>query len=88
MSRRTAPATSTDLGYRIGEKAAGHGVATAAVAQVCRLAAGEYGLHTLTAATTVDNQASMTVLTRNGFIIAGDIMLSGRPGVRFERSLS
>jgi ribosomal-protein-alanine N-acetyltransferase len=79
---------TADLGYRIGAKTAGHGVATAAVAQVCRLAAEEYGLHTLTAATTADNQASMTVLSRNGFTIAGDILLSGRPGVRFERSLS
>ena len=30
---------SAELGYRIGERAAGRGVATAAVAEVCRLAA-------------------------------------------------
>jgi ribosomal-protein-alanine N-acetyltransferase len=75
---------TADLGYRIAEKAAGHGVATAAVAQLRRLAAEEYGLHTLTAATTVTNRASMTVLTRNGFTITGDIMLGSGPGIRFE----
>jgi [ribosomal protein S5]-alanine N-acetyltransferase len=78
---------TADLGYRIGEKAAGRGVATAAVAQLCHLAAEEYGLRTLTAATTLENQASKTVLTRNGFSVTGDIMLSGRPGITFQRSL-
>jgi ribosomal-protein-alanine N-acetyltransferase len=79
---------TADLGYRIAEKAAGRGVATAAVAHVRRLAAEEYGLHTLTAATTVDNHASIAVLTRNGFTITGDTVLSGHPGITFKRSLS
>ncbi|MYS89991.1 MULTISPECIES: GNAT family N-acetyltransferase [Streptomyces] len=74
-----------ELGYRIGERAAGRGVATAAVAQVCRLAASDYGLTSLTARTTLDNLASMTVLARNGFTRVEDTTVGGRPGVRFER---
>ncbi|EFL32678.1 ribosomal-protein-alanine acetyltransferase [Streptomyces viridochromogenes DSM 40736] len=74
-----------ELGYRIGERAAGRGVATAAVAQVCRLAATDYGLTSLTAVTTLDNPASMRVLARNGFTRVGDTTVGGRPGVRHIR---
>jgi ribosomal-protein-alanine N-acetyltransferase len=74
-----------ELGYRIGERAAGRGVATAAVAQLCRLAATDYGLTSLTAVTTLDNHASMTVLARNGFTRVEDTTVGGRPGRRFVR---
>ncbi|PWI06133.1 GNAT family N-acetyltransferase [Streptomyces sp. NWU339] len=76
---------SAELGYRVGEHAAGRGVATAAVAQVCRLAARPYGLTTLTAVTTSDNLASMAVLTRNGFTPVRDITIGGRPGTSYVR---
>ncbi|MFI8220115.1 GNAT family N-acetyltransferase [Streptomyces sp. NPDC085932] len=76
---------SAELGYRVGERAAGRGVATAAVAQVCRLAATAYGLTSLTARTTLDNPASMKVLTRNGFTPAGDTTVDGRPGLLYVR---
>lgn len=76
---------SAELGYRVGEQAAGRGVATAAVAQVCRLAAADYGLTSLTAVTTLDNPASMKVLARSGFIRVENITVGGRPGVRYER---
>ncbi|MFI8168169.1 GNAT family N-acetyltransferase [Streptomyces sp. NPDC085931] len=76
---------SAELGYRIGERASGRGVATAAVALMCRVAATEYGLTSLTARTTLDNPASLTVLTRNGFTPAGETTLDGRPGLRFVR---
>jgi [ribosomal protein S5]-alanine N-acetyltransferase len=78
---------SADLGYRIAERATGRGVATEAVDQLCRLAAAEYRLHTLTAATTLTNDASKAVLLRNGFEITGDIMLGSGPGIRFKRPL-
>ncbi|WP_369194441.1 GNAT family N-acetyltransferase [Streptomyces djakartensis] len=74
-----------ELGYRVGERAAGRGVATAAVAQVCLLAATDYGLSTLTALTAWDNSASATVLARNGFRCVGDARVGGRPGLRYER---
>ncbi|WP_309093767.1 GNAT family N-acetyltransferase [Streptomyces sp.] len=76
---------SAELGYRVGERAAGRGVATAAVALMCRTAAADYGLTSLTARTTLDNPASMKVLTRNGFTPAGGTILSGRPGLRYVR---
>ncbi|MGW1893275.1 GNAT family N-acetyltransferase [Streptomyces sp. NPDC002004] len=78
---------TAELGYRIGESAAGRGVATAAVGDVCRLAAETYALAALVAVTTLDNEASMTVLARNGFSEVERIVLAGRPGVRFRRPL-
>lgn len=54
---------------------------------MCRLAAAAYGLSALTAVTTLDNPASMAVLTRNGFTAVEDISLDGRPGVRYRRRL-
>ncbi|KRV49218.1 GCN5 family acetyltransferase [Wenjunlia vitaminophila] len=78
---------SADLGYRIAERAAGRGLATAAVGRVCVLAATEYRLTTLRAAATLDNAGSRTVLARNGFIPVGGTRLDGRPGLRFVRDL-
>ncbi|MYX39358.1 MULTISPECIES: GNAT family N-acetyltransferase [Streptomycetaceae] len=78
---------SAELGYRIAESAAGRGLATAAVHEVCARAAGEYGLATLRAVTTLDNAGSRTVLSRTGFVPVGTVELSGRPGLRFVRDL-
>lgn len=74
-----------ELGYRVGQRAAGRGVATAAVAEMCRTAAESYGLVALTAVTALDNPASMTVLSRNGFTAVEDVTVGGRPGVRYRR---
>ncbi|MGW7439575.1 GNAT family N-acetyltransferase [Streptomyces sp. NPDC054849] len=78
---------SAELGYRIAEKAAGRGLATAAVHEVCALAAAEYGLTALRAVTTLDNPGSRAVLARTGFTPAGDVEVDGRPGVGFVRRL-
>ncbi|MFJ7158708.1 GNAT family N-acetyltransferase [Streptomyces sp. NPDC101118] len=78
---------AAELGYRIGESASGRGVATAAVEEVCRLAAGPYGLSRLFAVVTLDNPASRAVLRRTGFTEAGDTVVDGRPGIRYERPL-
>ncbi|MGW3284702.1 GNAT family N-acetyltransferase [Streptomyces sp. NPDC001002] len=78
---------SADLGYRIGERSAGRGVATEAVSQVCRLAAGAYGLSELIASASVGNTASRTVLERNGFQLVGEQVVAGKPGVRYRRPL-
>ncbi|WP_406291610.1 GNAT family N-acetyltransferase [Embleya sp. NBC_00896] len=77
---------AAELGYRVGARAAGRGVATAAVEEVCRLAAA-YGLSTLTAMTTLDNPASMAVLGKNGFAAVEDVEINGRPGVRYRKVL-
>ncbi|HEX4788848.1 MAG TPA: GNAT family N-acetyltransferase [Actinospica sp.] len=77
-----------ELGYRIGERAAGRGVATAAVGALCPLAATAYGLTALVADTAVENRASRTVLERNGFAVIGETSVgAGRPAVRYRRSL-
>ena len=79
---------SADLGFRVAEKAAGRGVCTAAVQQVCVLAAAEYHLTSLRAAAAIDNLGSRAVLAKTGFVPTGEtIELSGRPGLRFTRSL-
>ncbi|WP_351229845.1 GNAT family N-acetyltransferase [Streptomyces sp. NPDC002133] len=79
---------SAEIGYRIAEKAAGQGLATSAVRQVCVLAASEYGLATLRAVTTRDNAGSRAVLARTGFVPTGEMVLVGRPGIRYVRDLS
>lgn len=78
---------SAELGYRIAEHAAGRGLATAAVREVCVLAAAEYGLTTLRAVTTLDNAGSRAVLAHTGFVPTGELELDGRPGLRFVRDL-
>ncbi|MEU4994805.1 GNAT family N-acetyltransferase [Streptomyces sp. NPDC021622] len=83
------PDGAAELGYRMAESAAGRGLATRAVRQVCVRAAEEYGLRELRAETTLDNPGSQTVLTRTGFMATGelDVDLDGRPGIRYVRRL-
>ena len=76
------------LGYRVAQHVAGRGVATAAVQELCRLAAARYGLRTLRAATTHDNVASQRVLAKAGFVPAGPAEPGGRPGTWYERDLA
>lgn len=78
---------SAELGYRIAKKATGQGLATAAVNEVCGLAAANYGLTTLWATTTLDNAGSRAVLARTGFEPVGEILLDDRLGLRYERNL-
>ena len=70
---------SAELGYRIAQKAAGQGLATAAVRKVRALAATEYGLSRLRARVTLDNPASRKVLEHNGFVAGGSLTLNGKP---------
>ena len=70
---------SAELGYRIAQKAAGQGLATAAVHKVRELAATEYGLTRLRARVTLDNPASRKVLEHNGFVAVGELTLNGKP---------
>lgn len=53
-----------ELGYRVAESAAGRGLATSAVRQVCGLAGGAYGLRALRAATDVDGEGRTEVRYR------------------------
>jgi RimJ/RimL family protein N-acetyltransferase len=79
---------AAELGFRIAEKAAGQGLATAAVRQVCAMAARDYGLRSLRASAADGNTGSRTVLSRVGFVPTGqEVMLGGRPGHRYRLSL-
>ncbi|MGW6275947.1 GNAT family N-acetyltransferase [Kribbella sp. NPDC055071] len=78
---------SADLGYRIAEKWAGRGLATAAVRAIIGLAATSYGLTTLTAGASDRNPASQTVLSRTGFRIVGTSSTDLGPGKRYELTL-
>ncbi|MFI8304029.1 GNAT family N-acetyltransferase [Streptomyces sp. NPDC085927] len=79
---------AAELGYRVGERSAGRGVATAAVAEACRLAGTLYSLTALTAVTTLDNPASTTVLTRNAFTHVANTTVDNRPGASYIRRLT
>ncbi len=61
------PFQSGQLGYWVAASVNGRGVATAAVADLIRVAFGELGLHRIEAGTLVHNVASQRVLERNGF---------------------
>ena len=78
---------AAELGYRVAEQVAGRGVATAAVRELCRLAAARYGLHTLKAMTTHENVASQKVLTKAGFVPVGPADVAGRPGTWYQLDL-
>ncbi|GAA4607864.1 ribosomal-protein-alanine N-acetyltransferase [Actinoplanes octamycinicus] len=77
-----------DLGYRVAQRVAGRGVATAAVRELCGLAATDHGLRALRAAAADRNVASQRVLIKAGFVPAGPVFVGGRRGTRFERQLS
>ncbi len=81
---------TANLGYRVAQHVAGHGVATATVQQLCRLAAARHGLRTLRAATAHQNAASQKVLTKAGFVPIGPAdpaHLGGKPGTWYQRDL-
>jgi [ribosomal protein S5]-alanine N-acetyltransferase len=78
------------LGYRVAQQAAGRGVATAGVRELCRIAAARHGLHTLRAATSHDNAASQKVLAKAGFVPVGPATpadLGGKSGTWYQRDL-
>jgi ribosomal-protein-alanine N-acetyltransferase len=74
---------SAELGYRIAQKAAGQGLATAAVRKMCEIAATRYGLTRLRARVTLDNPASRKVLEHNGFVACGSLTLNDKPAMSY-----
>ena len=82
---------TASLGYRVAQHVAGQGVATAAVQDLCRLAAARHGLHTLRAATSHENAASQKVLAKAGFAPAGPADpadIGGKSGTWYQRDLT
>ena len=80
-----------DLGYRVAQRVAGRGVATATVRDLCSLAASRHGITTLRAATSHANVASRRVLLKAGFAPVGPADpadIGGKEGTRYEREVS
>jgi [ribosomal protein S5]-alanine N-acetyltransferase len=82
---------TAELGYRVAEDAAGRGLATAAVLELCQIAADRHGLRRLRAATSVGNVASQRVLAKAGFTPTGPAdpaEIGGKQGTWYERDLA
>jgi ribosomal-protein-alanine N-acetyltransferase len=75
------------VGYRVAERVAGRGVATEALSELCRKAADDHGLWTLTADTSTANLASQRVLEKAGFASSGTCVVGGKPGLKFTAAL-
>lgn len=81
---------TAELGYRVAERAAGQGLATKAVRQLCQLAVSRHGLRTLRAATSDRNIASQRVLLKAGFVPDGPADpgdIGGHQGNWYRRDL-
>ncbi|WP_225810945.1 GNAT family N-acetyltransferase [Streptomyces spinosus] len=81
---------TAELGYRVAEHAAGRGLATETVRELCRLAARRHGLRVLRAATSHRNVASRRVLAKAGFVPVGPADpadLGGKPGTSYQCDL-
>ena len=79
-----------ELGYRVAQRVAGRGLATATVQELCRLAPPRHGLRTLRAGADDHNVASQRVLAKAGFVPVGPIdpaHTSGDPGTWYQRDL-
>ena len=82
---------TAELGYRVAQHAAGRGLATATVRELCRLAVARHGLRTLRAATSRENTASQKVLTKAGFVAVGPAdpaHIGGKQGTWYQRDLA
>ncbi len=82
---------AAELGYRVAQHVAGHGVATATVRELCRLSAAQHRLRTLRAATSRENAASQKVLAKAGFVPVGPAdpaHLGGKQGTWYQRDLA
>jgi ribosomal-protein-alanine N-acetyltransferase len=80
-----------ELGYRVAEHAAGRGIATTYVRDLCRLAVSRHGITTLRAATSHGNVATQRVLLSNGFDPAGPADpadIGGKTGTWYQRDLA
>jgi [ribosomal protein S5]-alanine N-acetyltransferase len=79
------------LGYRVAGNAAGRGVATAAVRELCQVAAEQHGVRTVRAATSHVNVASQRVLLKAGFVPVGPADpgdVGGKAGTWYQRRLA
>jgi ribosomal-protein-alanine N-acetyltransferase len=81
---------TAELGYRVAQRAAGRGMATATVGELATLAAERHGLRRLRAATSHQNVASRKVLLKAGFVAVGaadPTEIGGKTGTWYELTL-
>ncbi|MGB8196829.1 MAG: GNAT family protein [Acidimicrobiales bacterium] len=79
---------TANVGYRVAERVAGQGVASAALRQLCQRARDDYGLRTLRASTSDANIGSQRVLEKAGFLASGSTDVAGRNGILYELDLA
>lgn len=80
-----------EVGYRVAQRVAGQGVATAGVRELCLRAASCHGVRTLRAAASSENVASQRVLLKTGFIPIGPAdpsEIGGKEGSWYQRNLT
>jgi ribosomal-protein-alanine N-acetyltransferase len=79
---------SAEVGYRVAQHAAGRGVATSGLRELCRRAQTEYGVRMLTAKTRSTSHASRRVLEKAGFTAVETCDVAGQPGIRYTLQLT
>lgn len=78
---------NAEVGYRVGQRFSGTGLATSGLSELCHIAREKHGLRTLRATTRDDNVASQRVLVKAGFVATGTAVVAGRRGIRYELNL-
>jgi len=78
---------AAEVGYRVGQRFSGRGVATFGLSQLCQIARENHALRTLRAKTSDANVASQRVLAKAGFGVIGTADVAGRRGIRHELNL-
>ncbi len=79
------------VGYRVAQRVAGQGVATAGLGELCLLAASSHRVRTLRAAASSENVASRKVLLKAGFVPIGPAdpsEIGGKEGSWYQRKLT
>ena len=79
---------TAEVGYRVAQRVSGRDMATSSLRDLCRIAAEEYGLRTIRAATSNENVASQRVLLKAAFVASGPAEVGGRQGTWYEIALA
>jgi [ribosomal protein S5]-alanine N-acetyltransferase len=79
---------AANVGYRVAEEVTGRGVATEALRDLCRKAATDHGLRTVSGETSRANVASQRVLEKAGFATTGSCVIAGKPGLKSTLALA
>lgn len=75
---------TAELGFRVAQRAVGRGIATAAVQELCRLAASPLDLRELRARASDENVGSQKVLTNAGFAPNAEAEVGPRTGTWYR----